>query len=155
MTCWGKWNATWHFISMLFCWCFSTVETLLEQLHEAWDVQSCLFMLKLVVQRKEWWSSLVLLSEPEVIAAARVNACVGFIPARFWSGSPRHLYSDLSCHIKDCQNTIYYLNFLENKKILSSVHMRAEPKVSYRNGSVRIRVQLHTPNKYIYIYIYI
>ncbi len=53
MTCWGKWNATWHFIFTLFCWCLSAVETLIEQLHEAWDVQSCLFALKLVVQRKE------------------------------------------------------------------------------------------------------
>ncbi len=29
-----------------------------EQLHEAWDVQSCLFMFKLVVRRKEWLRSL-------------------------------------------------------------------------------------------------
>ncbi len=53
MTCWGKWNAMWHFIFTLFCWCLSAVETLIEQLHEAWDVQSCLLVLKLVVQRKE------------------------------------------------------------------------------------------------------
>ncbi len=32
------------------------------------------------------------------------------------SGSPRRLYSDLSCHIKDCQNAIYYLNFLKKQK---------------------------------------
>ncbi len=62
MTCWGKWNATWHFISTLFCWCLSAVETLIEQLHEAWVVQSCLFALKLVVERKEWSRSLMLRS---------------------------------------------------------------------------------------------
>ncbi len=60
MTCWGKWNATWHLISTLFCWCLSAVETLIERLHEARDVQSCLFVLKLVVQRKEWSRSLAL-----------------------------------------------------------------------------------------------
>ncbi len=60
MTCWGKINATSHFISPLFCWCLSVVETLIEQLHEAWDVQSCLSGLKLVVQRKEWSRSLSL-----------------------------------------------------------------------------------------------
>ncbi len=70
MTCWGKWNATWHFISTLFCWCVSAVETLIEQLHEAWDVQSCLFMLKLVVRRKEWLRSLALCSS-QVCGASR------------------------------------------------------------------------------------
>ncbi len=62
MSFWGKWNATWHFISTLFCWCLSAVETPIEQLHEAWDVQSCLFDLKLVVKRKEWSCSLALCS---------------------------------------------------------------------------------------------
>uniref|UniRef100_A0A672LLE1 Filamin A interacting protein 1 like n=1 Tax=Sinocyclocheilus grahami TaxID=75366 RepID=A0A672LLE1_SINGR len=32
------------------------------------------------------------------------------------SGSLRRLYSDLSCHIKDGQNAIYYLNFLRRNK---------------------------------------
>ncbi len=88
MTCWGNWNATWHFISTLFCWCLSAVETLIERLHEAWDVQSCLLALRLV-QRKEWWqkSAARLGSDTGTGAdrCARVNACVGFIPARFWT----------------------------------------------------------------------
>ncbi len=58
-----------------------------ERLHEAWDVNSCLFALKLVVQRKEWSRPLCTCMqhitaqtrEPELIAAARVSACVGFI----------------------------------------------------------------------------
>ncbi len=72
MTCWGKWNATWRFISTLFCLCLSTVETLIERLHEAWDVRSCLFALKLVVQRKEWSRSLVLRSA-QVCGALRLR----------------------------------------------------------------------------------
>ncbi len=47
---------------MLFYWCLSAVETRIEQLHEAWDVQPCLFALKLVVKRKEWSRSLALRS---------------------------------------------------------------------------------------------
>ncbi len=136
MTCWGKWNAMWHFISTLFCWCLSTVETLIEQLYETWDVQSCLFTLKLVVQRKEWSRSLALRSslrhvtaqtrEPELISATRVNACVytSTFLNRPRSGSPRHLYSDLSCHIKHCQNAIYYLNFLKEKNKKQTVFVR-------------------------------
>ncbi len=58
--------------------------------------------------------------EPELIAAAQVNAWVGFISARFWTvpemALQGHLFSDLSYDIKDCQNTIYYLNFLKKKK---------------------------------------
>ncbi len=59
--------------------------------------------------------------EPELIAAARVNACVytSTFLNRPRSGSPSRLYSVLSCHIKDCQNTVYYLNFLK-KNILYS-----------------------------------
>ncbi len=130
MTCWGKWNATWPFISTLFCWCLSTIEILIEQLHEAWDVQSCLLVLKLAVQRRKWWFSLVLRSA-QVRGASRLR-----------SGSPRCLYSDLSCHIKDYQNGMYYLNFL--KKISLFIwYMCTEPKGLYRNGSVWIRVQLH------------
>ncbi len=64
------------------------------------------------------WRITAQTQEPELIAAARVNACVGFIPpARFWTVPEEALqgvlYSDLLCHIKDCQNAIYYLNFLK------------------------------------------
>ncbi len=41
----GKWNATWHFVYKLFCWCLSEVETLIERLNESWDVHS-LFHIK-------------------------------------------------------------------------------------------------------------
>ncbi len=59
----------------LFCWCLSAVGTLIEQLHEAWDVQSCLFTLKLVVQRKEWSCSLALHSAitAQVCGASRLR----------------------------------------------------------------------------------
>ncbi len=101
MTCWGKWNATWHFYFHAVCWCLSAVEILIEQLHEALDVQSCLFALKLVVAYSSTeegmiaftrtplctslWCVTAQTQEPELITAARVNACVGFIPARFWT----------------------------------------------------------------------
>ncbi len=67
--------------------------------------------------------------ELELIAAARVNACVGFIQhvSEPSSGSPKRLYSDLSCHIKDSQNTIYYLIILKKKLkqyCVCLVHMR-------------------------------
>ncbi len=68
---WGKWNSKWHFISTLFCWHLFMVETLIGQLHEACDVQSCLLVLKLVVQRKEWSRSLTLCSA-QVCGASRL-----------------------------------------------------------------------------------
>ncbi len=42
------------------------------------------------------------------------------------SGSPRHLYSDLSCHIKDGQNAIYHLKFLKkqtNRKTCTEIYI--------------------------------
>ncbi len=113
MTCWGKWNATWHFIFTLFCWCLSAVETLIGQLHEAWDVQSCLFALKLVVQRKELSRLLGLLSAHFCGALqlrashenrswlCRSSQCLCWVYTSMFlnrprSDSPRHLYSDLS-----------------------------------------------------------
>ncbi len=96
MTCWGKWNDTCHFISTLFCWCPSAVETLIEQLHEAWC--SVMFIGVKTSSKEEGmiaftrallctslWRVTAQTREPELIAAARVNACVGFIPARFWT----------------------------------------------------------------------
>ncbi len=135
----------------MFCWCLSVVETLIEQLREAWDVQSCLFALKLVIQRKEWWRSLALLPA-QVCGASRLRHWnrswsrllesmlvlgLGTFLNRPRSGSPRRLYSDLSCHIKDCQNAIYYLNFLKNKikYCIRSVHVyRTERPVPKRFG---------------------
>ncbi len=65
-----------------------------ERLHEAWDVQTCLFTLKLVVQKKEWscWSFMI---SAQACGASRLrhgnrswsqpleSMRVGFIPARF------------------------------------------------------------------------
>ncbi len=170
---WGKWNVTWHFIStQLKPHCLSAVETLIEGLHEAWDVQSCLFTLKLVVQKTEWLRSLALCSA-QVCGASRLRH-----GNRSWSrplesmlvlglyqhvsepssGSPRRLYSDLSCHIKDCQNTSYYLNFLK-KKTNKPVFVRytCVPNRKTRTETIRYEyVYRYTPNIYTYIlYIYI
>ncbi len=41
-----KVNELWHFVYKLFYWRLSTVETLIEWLHEAWNVHSCLFHIK-------------------------------------------------------------------------------------------------------------
>ncbi len=164
MTCWGKWNATWHFISTLFCWCLSTVETPIERLHEAWDVQSCLFVLKLVVKRKEWTSSLALryaiYSAQDVGKGGdRVNVCVGFIPARFWTvpeAALKGVYTAIwRATLKTVKTPfiiwISWKKTPKKKKRIRSVHMRTE------------YVYCYTPNKniytlycvYIYIYIYI
>ncbi len=48
------------------------------------------------------------------------------------SGSPRRLYSDLSRHIKDCQNGFP-----------GEINMRTEPKDPYLKLSVWIRVPIH------------
>ncbi len=146
--------------------CF--VETLIERLHEAWDVQSCLFALKLVVQRKEWWRSLALCSA-QVCGATRLRhgnrswswplesmLVLGLYQAtstflkRPRSGSPRRLYSDLSCHIKDCQNAIYYLNFLIIVFFLITVFVRYTyiPNRKTRTETIRYEyVYRYTPNK--------
>ncbi len=127
------------------------------RLHEAWDVQSCLFTLKLVVQRKEWWRSLALHSEARHAETeadrGRSSQCLCWVYTSTFlnrprSSFPRRLYRDLSCHIEDCQNAIYYLNFLKkiNKYCICSLHM------VYTNGSVWIRVPLH-PLSSICIYI--
>ncbi len=87
------------------------------------DVQSCLLVLKLSVQRREWWFSLVLRSA-QVRGASRLR-----------SGSPRCLYSDLSCHIKDYQNGMYYLNFLKRNLYSFGTHVyRTERPVPKRFG---------------------
>ncbi len=71
----------------LFCWCLSVVETLIEQLHEAWDIQTCLFTLKLVVQKKEWWRSFTLRSHAGTGAdRGRSSQCLCWVyTARFWT----------------------------------------------------------------------
>ncbi len=159
MTCWGNWNATWHFISTLFCWCLSAVETLIEWLHEAWDVQSCLFTLKLVVQRKEWSRSLALRSA-QVCGASRLRlrnrswsqpleSMLVFIPARFWTvpeAALQGVYTEI-CHATSNTVKAPFIIWISWKNLIkyyiNSVHMRTEPKDLYRNGSVRIRVPLH------------
>ncbi len=73
------------------------------------------------------------------------------------SGSPRRLYSDLSCHIKDCQNTIIYLNFLKKtKKKPVFVWYTCIPNKKTRTKTVWYEyVYRYFHNIYIYIYIYI
>ncbi len=132
--------------------CLSAVETLIEQLHKAWDVQPCLFVFKLVVKRKDWSHSLTLRSA-QACCASRLRhgnqswlqllesvlvlglSYTSTLLNRPRSDPPRGLYNDLSCHIKDSQNRIYYLNFLKKKRkyCISSVHMRTKPKNLYRN----------------------
>ncbi len=69
------------------------------------------------------------------------------------SGSPRRLYSDLSCHIKDCQNAIYYLNFLKNKTVL--VRYKCVPNRKTRTETVREEyVYRYIPNINIYIFFF-
>ncbi len=133
MTCWGKWNATWHFISMLFCWCLSAVETLIEQLHEACDVQ-----LFIGVKTSSTEEGMIAFTRALLCMSLRHGSDMGtgadcgrssqclcwVYPSTFLnrprSGSPRRLYSNLSCHIKDCQNAICSLNFLRGKTKLYS-----------------------------------
>ncbi len=146
MTCWGKWNVTWHFISTLFCWCLSTVETLIEQLHAAWDVQSCLFALKLVVQRKEWSRSLMLRSA-QVCSVSRLRH-----GNRSWSRPLESmLVLGLYQHVSEPSQKRLSKAFIQrsvmpqrwskrhllfefaeknkrNKYCIRSVHMRTEPK---------------------------
>ncbi len=84
--------------------------------------------------------------EPELIVAALVMLVLGLyqhVSEPSQKRLTKALYSDLSCHIKDCQNGIY-LNFLKKYiYCISSVHMRTESQDPYRNGSVRIWVPLH------------
>ncbi len=131
---WGKWNATFYFHAVLLMsfhgwntdWAitwgmrcsvmFIRVKTSITEEGMIMFTRAplCTSLRRVTAQTRE----------PELIAAARVNACVGFISAHFWSVPEAALQgSDLSCHIKDCQNAIYYLNFLGkkiNKKILYS-----------------------------------
>ncbi len=127
-------------------------------LHEAWDVQSCLFALKLVVQRKEWSRSLALCSA-QVCGASRLRhrnrswswplksmlVYTSTFLKRPRSGFPRRLYSDLSClSWLSKRHLLFELPEKINKKYcIRSVHVRTEPKDPYQNGSVRIRVPLH------------
>ncbi len=158
MTCWDKWNATWHFISTLLCWCLSAVKTLIEQLHEAWDVQSCLFVLKLVVQRMEWSTLAPLCTslrsvtaqtrEPELIAAARVTASVGFIPARFRTvpeAALRGVYTAI-CHATSKTVKTPFIIWISWEKHVN----RTERPVPKQFGTNTCTV---TPLIYIYIYI--
>ncbi len=125
MTCWGKLNAMWHFISTLFCWCFSVSETLIEELHEAWDIQSCLFALKLVVKRREGGVRCVTAQtqEPELIAAAQVNAWVGFISACFWTVPEMALQGIYSviCHATSKTAKTPFIIWISWRKINKSV----------------------------------
>ncbi len=104
------------------------VETLIERLHESWDVQSCLFALKLVVQRKEWSRLLAL-------GASRLRN-----GNRSWS---RPLESMLVLGL--------YQHFSESEPSQKRRrYMCTEPKDLYRNSSVRICVPLITGNKYLW-----
>ncbi len=86
--------------------------------------------------------------EPELIAAARVNACVGFIPARFWTvpeAALQRVYTAI-CHATSKTVKTAFIIWISWKKMayrIRSIHMRTESRDPYRNGSVRIRVPLH------------
>ncbi len=70
------------FISTLFCW----------RLNRGWNTDWVITRVKTSSKREGMMAFTLLKSaachgsdtEPELIAAAWVNACVGFIPARFW-----------------------------------------------------------------------
>ncbi len=137
-----------------------------ERLHEAWDVQTFIHvktssteggMILLIVH--DLCTSLRCITaqtrEPELIAAARVNACrvyTSTFPNRPRSGSPRRLYSDQSCHIKDCQNTTYYFNFPPK---ICSIHMNtctATPLVDININTLYINVFNRKTKKILNIY---
>ncbi len=97
--------------------------------------------------------------EPELIAATRVNACVGFIPARFWTvpeAALQGVYTAI-CHAKkDGQNAIYYLNLLKKIKEINTVFVRYTCVLNRKTVSVRIRVPLYPqyPLKCLYDILY-
>ncbi len=123
MTCWGKLNAIWFYFhtvllmsfhgwntnraitwGMRLSVMFTHVKT--TSTVEGMNVHSCCTL-----------PSAGLYGSHRGTGAdrGRSSQCwvnVGFIPAVPEEG---RLYSDLLCHIKDCQNGIYYLNFLEKK----------------------------------------
>ncbi len=69
------------------------------------------------------------------------------------SGSPRRLYSDLSCHIKDCQNAIYYLNFLKKNKNNNNNYIYIY--ILYLFGTRVTNRKIHTETvRYEYVYRY-
>ncbi len=82
------------------------VETTIEQLHEAWDVHSCLFNVK--TSRKE-----------EGMIALTYALCRSLK----WCA-----YSNLSRHIKERQNGIYCLNFLKKIALFERWDLVSYPK---------------------------
>ncbi len=129
---------------------------------KAWDVQSCLFTLKLVVKRKEWWRSLALRSA-RVCGASRLRhriqswsrllesmLVLGLYQQHVSEASQKRLSEafiqwSVMPHQRLSKHHLL-LEFSEKKKnkyCIRSVHMRTEPKDPYRNCSVQIRVPLH------------
>ncbi len=113
---WGKWNATWRSVYKLFYWHLSAVETLIERLHEMFI--HVYFELKVIVKRKEWSCSLALRAAIRTDPIYTTHVCGALRPQQFFFFEAVQkclsdaLYSDLSHHIKDCQNGIYSFNFL-------------------------------------------
>ncbi len=134
MTCWGKWNATWHLcyavLLMSFCgwntdWAItwgmrcsvmfihvktSSTEEGMIVFTRAPLCHHCTSLRRVTAQAQE----------PELIAAARVNACIGFIPARFWTvpeAALQRVYTAI-CHATKTVKTpfIIWISFKKKKK---------------------------------------
>ncbi len=165
MTCWGKWKML---RDILFPRCFVDVFPWLKHwLSITWGM-NCSFMFIRFKTSSTEEGMIVFTRAPlchlhctslrrvtaqtrelELIAATLVNACVytrTFLN-RPRSGFPRSLCSDLSCHIKDCQNGIYCLNFLEFFLCLFSTRV---PIRKTRTENFRYEYVYHyTPSKNI------
>ncbi len=88
--------------------------------------------------------------EPELIAAARVNACVGFIPARFWTvpeAALRGVYTAISHTTSKTVKTPFIINVL--------LKYTCVPDRKTRTKTIRYEyVYRYTPNIYIYTHTY-
>ncbi len=107
-----------------------------ERLHEAWDVQTCLFALKLVVQKEEWscWSFMI---SAQVCGASRLrhgnrswsqpleSMRVGFIPARFRTAPEAVLWGVYTavCHATSKTVKTPLIIWISQKKKMCSIHM--------------------------------
>ncbi len=111
MTCWGKWNATWHFVSKLFYWCLSVAETLIEWLCEAWDVIHVYFRVKTSSKEE------------------------GMIALRATVRTEAFIQRSVVPHQRR-QNGIYCLNFLKEIDLIWKMRLCFLSKVTiYKTGS--------------------
>ncbi len=167
MTCWGKWNATWHLcyavLLMSFCgwntdWAItwgmrcsvmfihvktSSTEEGMIVFTRAPLCHHCTSLRRVTAQAQE----------PELIAAARVNACIGFIPARFWTvpeAALQRVYTAI-CHATKTVKTpfIIWISFKKKKKKTVFVRYTCVPNRKTHTETVRYEyVYRFTPNIY-------